>query len=94
VTVTAYFFDEDDARAVAARLRAGGFAAEIGRGRFAGEDDDEGQPWVLSTDAPALHVEVVAEDAGGWVDDHEEPDAAPRLSALPLPDRPIRPSDG
>ena len=45
MTVRAVLYEEDDARAVAARLRASGFEASVARERFAGEDDDEDHPW-------------------------------------------------
>jgi hypothetical protein len=42
--VRGIFFDEDDARAVVARLIADGYAAHLERERLAGEDDDEDHP--------------------------------------------------
>lgn len=81
---------EDDARAVADRLRAAGFDARVERDRFAGEDDDEDHAWVVLTDAPPFLVEVVAEEYDGWVDDTV--DAPPDLPPAPLdlPDAPRR----
>ena len=69
MTVRAVLYEEDDARAVAARLRAGGFEASVARERFAGEDDDEDHPWTVLTDAPLFMVEVVVEEHDGWVED-------------------------
>jgi len=90
VSITGYFFDEDLARLVAGQLRAGGFEATVQRGRFAGEDDDEDQPWVLDTDAPDLVVEIAVEEAGGWVE-YEHPGSASTLpDPPPLPTGPIR----
>ena len=90
MTVRAVLYEEDDARAVAARLRAGGFEASVARERFAGEDDDEDHPWTVLTDAPVFMVEVVVEEHDGWVDDAPaEPPAAP-ATPLELPDGPRR----
>ncbi len=52
MTVRATLYEEDHARLVAERLRAGGFDATVARERFAGEDDDEDHPWTVLTDAP------------------------------------------
>ena len=65
MTVRAVLYEEDDARAVAARLRANGFEASVARERFAGEDDDEDHPWTVLTDAPVFMVEVVVEEPDG-----------------------------
>jgi hypothetical protein len=54
--VRGIFFDEDDARAAAAQLRADGFAAEVAREALAGEDDDEDHPWAVTTDAPEVRA--------------------------------------
>jgi hypothetical protein len=70
--VRAIFFDEDDARAVVARLRADGFEAHIERERLSGEDDDEDHPWAVLSDAPAFMLEVLVDTHDGWLD--EEPD--------------------
>jgi MoxR-like ATPase len=90
VTVRVALDAEDDARAVADRLRAAGFAARVERDRFAGEDDDEDHAWVVLTDAPPFLVEVVAEEYDGWVDDTVDapPDSPP--APLDLPDAPRR----
>ncbi len=81
------FFEEDDARAVVARLVADGFEASCEREPFAGEDDDEDHPWVVSTDAPAVMLELLAEHHDGWL----EPDEPPAPTApLVLPDAPRR----
>jgi hypothetical protein len=82
--------ERDEAERVVARLRADGFGAELVRERFAGEDDDEGHPWSVVTDAPEIVVEVVAEEYDGWVD-HEDAADVPRLpQGLELPDGPRR----
>jgi hypothetical protein len=83
----AIFFDEPDARAVAARLVADGFAADVAREPFAGEDDDEGHPWAVITDAPDLVVELLVETYDGWMEYDDVPPATP---AYPLPSQPIR----
>lgn len=86
--VRALFAEEDDARAVAGRLVADGFAATVRRAPFAGEDDDEDHAWAVDTDAPAMMVELLAEDQDGWVE--HEPDAALQPPPLQLPDAPRR----
>jgi hypothetical protein len=80
--VRAVFHEEEDARAVVARLRADGFDAEAARERFAGEDDDEDHPWAVVTDAPEFALEILAEEYDGWVD-HDDP-VPPAASPVPL----------
>lgn len=82
------FHEEDDAAAVLARLRAGGFDADVVRERFAGEDDDEDHPWAVLTDAPEFVVEILAEEYDGWVD-HDTPEPPPP-TPLDLPTTPKR----
>ena len=67
-TVRGIFFDEDDARSVAARLRADGFEATVQRERLAGEDDDEDHPWAVLTDAPEAALDLLVERHDGWLD--------------------------
>lgn len=86
MTLRAVFFDEDDARAAAARLTMDGFAAEVVRERLAGEDDDEDHPWAVLTDAPEVVVELLVEQYDGWLD-VVEPEAPP-LPPLDLPSAP------
>ncbi|MCW2738945.1 MAG: nudG 1 [Nocardioides sp.] len=88
IPVRAIFFDEDDAQAVVARLRADGFEATIERERLAGEDDDEGHPWAVVSDAPAFMLEVLVDTHDGWLD--EEDDAPPIAPPLVLPAAPKR----
>jgi 8-oxo-dGTP diphosphatase len=96
--VRAIFFDEDDARAVAARLRADGFEATVARERLAGEDDDEDHPWAVLSDAPELMVDLLVDEYDGWLDHEDaggEADATvapprPRLPPLDLPAAPKR----
>jgi hypothetical protein len=90
VTVRAVLYEEDDARTVAARLRASGFEASVARERFAGEDDDEDHPWTVLTDAPVFMVEVVVEELDGWVDDAPPDTPAAPAAPLDLPDGPRR----
>ena len=71
----AIFFDEDDARAVVARLHADGFEAHLERERLSGEDDDEDHPWAVLSDAPAFMLEVLVDTHDGWLD--EGPDVGP-----------------
>ncbi|RHW27524.1 hypothetical protein D0Z08_07495 [Nocardioides immobilis] len=80
------FFDEDDARAAALVLTRGGFEATVVRERLAGEDDDEGHPWAVVTDAPMIQLEMLVETYDGWLDLDEDAPVAP----LPLPDEPKR----
>ena len=92
--VRAIFFDEDDARAVMARLRADGFQADLERERLAGEDDDEDHPWAVLSDAPAFMLEVLVDAHDGWLDEGEDPGdvgsvPAPR-PAVDLPTAPRR----
>ncbi|MFC7362683.1 hypothetical protein [Nocardioides astragali] len=86
--VRAIFFDEDDAQAVVARLRADGFEATMERERLAGEDDDEDHPWAVASDAPAFMLEVLVDTHDGWLDEGE--DAGATLPPLDLPAAPRR----
>ncbi len=85
----AIFFEEDDARAVAARLLADGFEASVARERLAGEDDDEGHPWAVLSDAPDFMVELLVDEYDGWLDAAD--DAAQAPSPLPPLDLPAAP---
>ena len=81
------FFDESDARAAVERLRADGYAAEVHRERLAGEDDDEGHPWAVVTDAPEIALDLLVERYDGWLDAGEP---APPPAPLDLPVAPRR----
>ena len=87
--VRAIFFDEADAQAVVARLRADGFEARAERERLAGEDDDEGHPWAVVSDAPAFMLEVLVDTHDGWLDEDDAPVGVP-LPPLDLPTAPRR----
>jgi hypothetical protein len=88
----AVFFDEDHARAVSARLRRDGYDATLGRDRFAGEDDDEDHPWVVTSDAPEWVLDVLVDQYDGWLDVPEsEPDPRPPLELPRQPKRVKRP---
>ena len=87
VTVRALLWEDDAARAVAARLRAGGFEATVSRARFAGEDDDEDQPWAVVTDAPAVMVEIARRGARRLA---RRAGPRPRRAPLDLPAAPRR----
>lgn len=91
MTLRAVFFEEDDARAVAARLVRDGFDAEVSVDRLAGEDDDEDHPWAVVTDAPEFVLEVLADAHEGWLD-HDTGEEAPPVPPAPLdlPDAPRR----
>lgn len=84
------FHERDEAERVVVRLRADGFRADLVRERFAGEDDDEGHPWSVLTDAPEIVVEVVAEEYDGWVDHEDVPGVPQPSQGLDLPDGPRR----
>ena len=88
IGVRGIFFDEDDARAVVARLVADGYDAALHRERLAGEDDDEDHPWAVLTDAPSFLLELLVDEHDGWLDE-EEP-AAPPAAPLELPTAPKR----
>ena len=95
----AIFFDEDDAAAVVARLLADGFEARSERERLAGEDDDEGHPWAVVSDAPAFMLEVLVDTHDGWLDDDDQdaadgPPVAPPLVLPTAPKRVKRPDLG
>lgn len=86
----AVFYEEDDARSVAARLVTGGFEATVARERLAGEDDDEDHPWAVATDAPEFVLDVLVEAHDGWLDVDEATPAPPVVPPLDLPDGPRR----
>ena len=91
----AVFHEEDDAHAVAARLRRDGFEAAVARDRFAGEDDDEDHAWEVATDAPEFVVDLLVEEHDGWLDTGDGasgPEAGPSgpVTPLELPDAPRR----
>lgn len=86
----AIFFQEDDAQAVVARLRADGFEARIERERLAGEDDDEDHPWAVVSDAPGFMLEVLVDTHDGWLDEDEGP-VAEQTAPLPPLDLPTAP---
>ncbi len=65
------FFDEDDARAVEARLLSDGYEAARVRDRLAGEDDDEDHPWAVHTDAPSIVLELLVDEYDGWLDEDD-----------------------
>ena len=88
--VRAIFFDEDDAQAAVARLRADGFEARAVRERLAGEDDDEGHPWAVVTDAPAFMLEVLVDTHDGWLDEDDGADAE-QIAPLPPLHLPMAP---
>jgi 8-oxo-dGTP diphosphatase len=84
----AVFFEEDDAAAVADRLRAAGFEARVARERYAGEDDDEDHPWAVTTDAPLLLLDPLVDEHDGWLDDAER--SSSPTTPLDLPAGPKR----
>ena len=91
----AIFFDAEDAERVRARLVADGYAAEVARERYAGEDDDEDHAWAVLTDAPAVAVELLVDAHDGWLDDGEMDLPVPPPLDLPAaPKRHHRAPDG
>jgi hypothetical protein len=92
--VRGIFFDEDQARTVVARLVRDGYDATLDRERLAGEDDDEGHPWAVLTDAPAIVLELLVEQFDGWLDEDDVPTPDPRagggLPPVELPTAPKR----
>jgi hypothetical protein len=77
----AYFWEQEDAEAVAALLDG-----EVRRGRFHGEDDDEDHPWVVVL-ADGEDVGQVVAQHDGWLE--TATDAAGGVPA-PLPQEPKR----
>jgi len=77
--VRGIFFSEDDARAVEGLLAADGYDVALSRVSYAGEDDDEGHPWAVTTDAPDVVLELLVERYDGWPDDEQvdKPSSAP-----------------
>jgi hypothetical protein len=85
--VRGIFFDEDDARAAVARLRADGYDVRAERERLAGEDDDEDHPWAVVGDVPELVLELLVEEYDGWLDAGDDVPARPPVE---LPTEPRR----
>ena len=83
----AIFFDEADAREVVRRLVAQGFEASTERERLSGEDDDEGHPWAVVTDAPELLVELAVDEFDGWLDSETPEPTGPPLDLPAAPKR-------
>ena len=89
----AIFFEEDDARRVVHRLVADGFEAAAERERLAGEDDDEGHPWAVVTDAPDFLVELLVDQHDGWLDTETGAPSAPPIVLPAAPKRIKKPLD-
>jgi hypothetical protein len=90
------FFDPDTAGVVRNLLVQDGYAAEVVRERYAGEDDDEDHAWAVVTDAPAIALELLVDAYDGWLDD-EQPGMSSGSAPLDLPSSPKRhhrPPDG
>ncbi len=88
----AVFYEEEAALAVVRSLVAKGFEASMSRERFAGEDDEEGHPWAVVTDAPEVMLEVLVEEYDGWLDAEgpAAPPVVPPAQPLDLPQAPKR----
>lgn len=84
------FFDEDDARAVAARLVTDGWVADVLRERLHGEDDEEDHPWAVVTDAPELILELLIDEHDGWLDVDDPAVPGAPVAPLDLPTAPKR----
>ncbi len=91
MTLRAVFYEEDDARAVAATLLRDGFEAVVRRERLAGEDDDEDHPWAVSTDAPEFVVDLLVEAHDGWLDT-DDPPTGPAEDPVDVPPPPALPT--
>lgn len=85
----AIFFEAEHARAALVRLRRDGYDATMVRERLQGEDDDEGHPWAVISDAPEFILDTLVDEYDGWLD-VEEPDPGPPLVLPPLPVAPKR----
>jgi hypothetical protein len=79
----AYFWEQEDASTVAARL-----GGTVRRERFHGEDDDEDHPWVVVlTDVDRAALDALVAEHDGWL---ETPTAEPVAAPPPLPSGPKR----
>lgn len=63
-----HLHEETDAAELAQALTLGGYAAELSRERFAGDDDDEDVQHVVTTDAPAPEVDDLLGDTDAYVE--------------------------
>jgi hypothetical protein len=74
--LVAYFWEEDDAEAVAGLLHG-----EVRSGRFHGEDDDQDHPWVVVL--PKVNhagLDELLTEYDGWLETTvDEPASAPPL---------------
>ena len=89
----AIFFEEDDARRAVRRLVADGVEAGAERERLSGEDDDEGHPWAVVTDAPEFMLELLVDELDGWLDSETTAPSAPPLDLPAAPKRIKKPLD-
>ena len=89
VVQRAFFYDEGDATRVVERLTAEGWDAGASRERFHGEDDDDDQPWLVVTDAPAMLLDALTDEYDGWMDFAEDA-ADASVAPAPLSDAPKR----
>ena len=87
----AIFFSDDDAEAVAARLRADGVEAAVLRERLAGEYDDEDHPWAVVSDAPAFLLAVLVDERDGWLDEDDAGAGGAAVETRPPLDLPTAP---
>ena len=81
------FFDEESAREVERLLRADGYEVVLAREPYAGEDDDEDHPWSISTDAPAIALDILVDRFDGWLEDGSTEGGVAEPLDLPLAPR-------
>ena len=88
--MTEIFFDEaDDATELVKALQSEGYAADLRREAFAGDDDAEDHAWVLTVTPFDERVVEMVDVYGGWMAGDERLPAE-RGGAPELPDGPKR----
>ena len=62
-----YFDTDDDAAEIVKALQAEGYATELRRESFAGEDDSEDRAWLLLVEPFDARVIEMVDVYGGWM---------------------------